>query len=97
MCHILNSFCRQRQRDVRSPIVVLRLRHCRVQVSCNQQCGALGHLLERGDGTLYRRVVVGGEVASNDVPLPRPRRQLEAEDVDTKLSHGLHPKNCDGR
>ena len=49
-------------------------------------------IMVSGDDTLYRRGVVGGEVTSDDVPLPRYRRYLEAEDIGSVLPDVLHLK-----
>ena len=83
--HVFESRLCQCRRDFRSPPVILRIRQCRVEVPRHQQCGAPGPLLERGEDTIYRRGVVRGEVTSNDVPPPRSCRQLEADDVGSKL------------
>ena len=57
-----------------------------------QQSGSLGALLERFEDPLYRQGVFGGELTSHNVPLPRPRLQLEANDVGSKFLDGLHRK-----
>ena len=74
------------------PPISLRIQMICIQVTCHQQFGALGELLESGDDTLYRQGVFGGELTSHDVPLPLPCRQLGANDVGSKLLDGLHRK-----
>ena len=45
---------------------------------------------QRRDYPLYRLSLVGGKVTSDNVPSPRSRRDLEAEDVGSILPDGLH-------
>ena len=52
-CHVIDSFFRQRRRDVCSSPVIIRFRQRRVEISCHQQCGAPGPLLERSGDTFY--------------------------------------------
>ena len=37
-------------------------------------------------------IAIRGKVTSQDVPLPRPCRQMEADDVGPKFLDGLHRK-----
>ena len=45
---------------------------------------------QRRDYPIYSPSAVGGEVTSDDVPSPPPRRDLKAEDVGSVLPDGLH-------
>ena len=75
----------QRCRYLLLPLISLRIRQVDVQVSCHQKFGTPGALLERCDVGVVR-----GEVTSDDVPSPLPRRQMEANNVGPKLMDFLH-------
>ena len=72
--HVLQARLCQRRRYLRPSPIVLWVVQGRIQVPRHYQCCALGPLLEHGKDTLYCQGVVGGEVTSNDVPLPRSSR-----------------------
>ena len=91
-CHFLKSLFYHRCRDFRPPLVVLRFRQCPIEIPRHHKCGALGPLLERRDDNIYRLGVIRGEIISYDVPPPRSRCQLEANNVGAKLTHSLHRK-----
>ena len=89
---IFEYLCRQYRSNILSPPFALWLQQFHIEIPCHQQFVAPGALLERGDNTLYCRGVVGGEVTSDDLPLPRSHRELETDDVRAKLVHGFHHK-----
>ena len=62
--HVIQSFRSQHYLYFLPPPISLGILQFHVQISCHQQFGAPGLLLERGDNTLYRRGVVRVKVAS---------------------------------
>ena len=74
------------------PTRSLRLCQFKIKTPCHQQFGSLGALSEHFDDAIYWRGVVGGEVTSNDVPLPLTRLQIKANNVRAEIMDGLYYK-----
>ena len=73
--------------SLRPPSVYARLTF---RSPIQQQFGTPGALLEDWDDTLYRWSVVGGDITSDDVPLPIPRLQMKSDNVEPEPLDGLH-------
>ena len=86
---ILQSFRRQRCRNIPVPSPFTLLTKVHIQVTCKNQLYPLRPLCYCRLHVSYRRPVSRRQVTSDNVPVPLPRRQLTRNDICAELAYRL--------
>ena len=79
--HVLYPRCRYLVRDGLTPWSASRICKICIEVTCHQELGPVKSSPYGSRNILYGLGVDGGDIAPHAIPLPPPRHQLKADDV----------------